>query len=1073
MKKYVILTLCMIGLGFIFCTTSPSTAAIPDGEHKIITAKHPGGVTHYGTHEYVTILDEYAPVESEMRGVWVATVYNIAISKQNGLGESAISQYQQEFKAILDWMEAFGMNTLFFQVRPCNDAFYSSELNPWSKFLVGEGVDPGWDPLAWMIEETHKRGFRFMCWMNAFRVTTESYVTNGKAVAKPIKELVEMKLSALRRLADGNFAKAHREYVVAGLYDEKLILNPSEPAVQKFIVDTIMEIVEHYDVDGLHFDDYFYLDSFTSSDTINSNFAGYDAYRVSGPEIMNDWPNYLAYQQDPAHYGQDVFGQDGYYGIPAGLNLGDFRRENINNMMRNIRKKIDEYNAREHAYVEFGTKPAAVWRSNSEYCSVGSHRCDPLGSNTAEGAYSTYADLYADSLQWVKEGLVDWVAPQVYYAFEDEYAPFADVVDWWAEQVEAVNTQRRQEGLSDIRLYIAHGIYKYRDAPDQFYRSAEIIDQIKYTRHYPVIQGSAVYSYELLYQVLGSDLTQTYPNAENVRKNAMKQMKDLWQAPVYPLPIGAYDATGLKVMDYQLKENSTGELSLQFSTIPNAVAYGIYQVPKGMSFDPHQIEYRTDVIYAGYEEGQMKWVSLGVEDKEKAYYILPISRLGHMSDTPTPLALETKVINQAPNPVEIKLDILPTQEVICGSILKGYFDIPTDPNQDVVDYTFYLCQSGLETKITPKIEIRDDLVHFEWKSYYYEESDCQIKVVLTDQDMTTDCYSASFDLISVASPVPPRIEVDQMAYFGNEWITITYTDGIDYQGYPLTYQFFLVTDDMQLDITEDFLLGQHHQFGIYAPNVTSTSAFIQCLTSNGRKTTISQSEPFSIESILPITGGKVSISGHRFARTSTIRVEYTLPVIAEDYQVNYYFVMDDQSYLIHPSSLSSYAFQPQWLTQTVSEHCQLTMEIITSQQVVIFSSDVFSLYENHLPIGGSLHIHQYAYQVNDKMNVEVVLPIDPDQDELDITYYLVGENQKIKLNVDSNTGFTITVTKIGEFHLEMEVMDGSGEKVTVVSDDFIVQQKKGCANCKSTSILWFGLGGCVALPLGMKKRKPE
>ena len=1073
MKKYVIAILLMTLIGFIICISNSTIAAIPEGEHKVITAKHPGGVTHYGTHEYVTILDEYAPVESEMRGVWVATVYNIAMSKQNGLGENAIVKYQQEFREILDRMGEFGMNTLFFQVRPCNDAFYQSNLNPWSKFLVAEGIDPGWDPMAWMIEETHKRGFRFMCWMNAFRVTTESYVTNGKAVSKPVEELVQMKLSTLNRLADGNFAKAHPEYVVAGLYDEKLILNPSEPAVQKFIVDTIMEIVEHYDVDGLHFDDYFYLDSFTSSDTSNSNFAGYDSYTVSGPEIMNDWPNYLAYQQDPAHYGQDVFGQDGYYGIPAGLNLGDFRRENINNMMRNIRKKIDEYNAREHTYVEFGTKPAAVWRSNSEYCSAGSHRCDPLGSNTAEGAYSTYADLYADSLQWVKEGLVDWVAPQVYYAFEDEYAPFADIVDWWAEQVDEVNTKRRKEGLSDIRLYIAHGIYKYRDAPDQFYRSSEIIDQIKYTRHYPVIQGSAVYSYELLYRVLGSDLTQTYPNAENVRKNAMKQMKDLWQAPVYPLPIGKYDASGLKVNTYQLKESSTGELTLQFATIPHAVAYGIYQLPKGMPFDAHQIEYRTDVVYAGYEENQMQLVSLGTEDVEKDYYILPISRLGHISDTPTPLVLETKVINQGPYPVEIRLDLLPTYEVICGSILKGSFDIPTDPNQDEVSYTFYLYQSGLETKITPQIEMKENQVYFAWKSYYYEESDCQIKVVLSDQDITTDCYSLSFDLTTTASPIPPTIKVDKMAYFGNEWIFITYTDGMDYQDYPLTYQVFLITDELQLDITEAFLQGKNHMFGAYAPNMTSSSAFIKCITSNGRKTVISQSEPFSIEAVTPITGGKVSISGHQFAQTAAIMVDYTLPMIEEPYQVNYYFLMDEESYLIHPSQLASYAFQPQQLTQKVSEHCQLIMEIITANQVVTFSSDVFSLYENHLPTGGGFEINQHLYQVKDKMDVKVILPIDLDQEELKIVYYLVGENKKIKLDVDSNRGFTLTLTEMGQFHLEMEVMDASGEKVVFVSDDFTVQQKKGCANCKSTSILWFGLGGFVVFPLGMKKRKPE
>ena len=178
-----------------------------------------------------------------MRGVWVATVYNIAISEQDGVSEKAIEKYKTEFLEILDRMNSYGMNTLFFQVRPSNDAFYESELNPWSEFLAGTGVYPGWDPLEWMVEETHKRGYTFMCWMNAFRVTTTTYVTTGSAITNTPEKLVEMKLAALNKLADGNFAKEHPEYVVAGTHDPKLILNPSEPAVQKFIVDTIMEIV--------------------------------------------------------------------------------------------------------------------------------------------------------------------------------------------------------------------------------------------------------------------------------------------------------------------------------------------------------------------------------------------------------------------------------------------------------------------------------------------------------------------------------------------------------------------------------------------------------------------------------------------------------------------------------------------------------------------------------------------------------------------------------------------------------------------------------------------------------------
>ena len=455
-KNILIKPLCIIVLIlFLLC---PFVVGASTETRVLTTAKNPTGVRHYGTNELVEIIKEYDNAYAEMRGVWVATVYNIAISKQNGLNEKAITDYKNEFLTILDRMEEFGMNTIFFQVRPSNDAFYESELNPWSQFLVGSGVHPGWDPLEWMIDETHKRGFSFMCWMNAFRVTTETYVTNGSALSLPVSELVQMKHDALANLAEGNFAKEHPEYVIAGSYDEKLILNPSEPAVQKFIVDTIMEIVENYDVDGLHFDDYFYLNGTTSSDLENTNFVGKGAYTQSGIDIMNDWPNYYAYLDDPQNYGKDVFGENGIYGMEPGLNLGDFRRENINIMMRNIRKAIDAYNERTGKCVEFGSKPAAVWRSNSEYCTAGSTRCSENGSNTAEYAYSTYSDLYADSLKWVEEGLVDWVAPQVYYAFEDLYAPYADVVDWWAEQVTRVNAIRQEEGKKDIRLYIAHGI---------------------------------------------------------------------------------------------------------------------------------------------------------------------------------------------------------------------------------------------------------------------------------------------------------------------------------------------------------------------------------------------------------------------------------------------------------------------------------------------------------------------------------------------------------------------------------------------------------------------------------------
>ena len=410
-------------------------------------------IYHYGTTNPVTIPKEYLTAEYEMRGVWVATVYNIAIQPQGGVTEKAIQGYKDEFISILDRMEEYNMNTLYFQVRPSNDAFYKSDLNPWSEFLAGAGVDPGWDPLEWMIEETHKRGFVFQCWLNAFRVTVYSVLPDNEAKASKYSntDLIKYKKNALNALAKGNFAKENPECVVMGESDTRLILNPSDPKVQNFLIDTVMEIVENYDVDGLHFDDYFYL-SGGSANTYNGNFAGGKTYDnlLVGERQLNDLPNYLAYQNNDLKYSH----------LEKGLNLGDFRRASLNHMIKSIYEEISKYNEINNDCVEFGAKPTAAWRSNIKNCSKSCVKCAENGSNTSPNAYTSYNDLFADTLSWVKNGWVDYIAPQVYFGFNSQEVPYADIVKWWAEQVDAINEQNKNEGKKEIKLYIAHGIYK-------------------------------------------------------------------------------------------------------------------------------------------------------------------------------------------------------------------------------------------------------------------------------------------------------------------------------------------------------------------------------------------------------------------------------------------------------------------------------------------------------------------------------------------------------------------------------------------------------------------------------------
>ncbi len=174
---------------------------------------------------------------NELRGAWITTVYNLDWPTVSSYGKAEAQK--QDFAQQLDQLQAAGMNAVFVQLRPFGDAFYPSKLVPWSKYLSGkQGTDPGYDPLDYMIEETHRRGMVFHAWFNPFRVNPDA---NTSA------------------LASNHVAIEHPEWIVNA--SGQLYLNPGIPEARQHIIDVIMEVVKGYDVDGVHMDDYFYPDS--------------------------------------------------------------------------------------------------------------------------------------------------------------------------------------------------------------------------------------------------------------------------------------------------------------------------------------------------------------------------------------------------------------------------------------------------------------------------------------------------------------------------------------------------------------------------------------------------------------------------------------------------------------------------------------------------------------------------------------------------------------------------------------------------------------------------------------------
>lgn len=186
----------------------------------------------------------------EMRGAWISTVWNLDWPTVGSRNNEA--QQKQEFITLLDKLQATGLNSVIVQVRPKGDALYNSSLNPWSDILTGtQGKNPGYDPLAFMIEETHKRGMEFHAWFNPYRITTSGTDVNA--------------------LASNNMARKNPSWAIA--YNNALYYDPGNPEVVNYLVETVAEVVKNYKVDGIHFDDYFYPSKSFNDDTSYNKYG--------------------------------------------------------------------------------------------------------------------------------------------------------------------------------------------------------------------------------------------------------------------------------------------------------------------------------------------------------------------------------------------------------------------------------------------------------------------------------------------------------------------------------------------------------------------------------------------------------------------------------------------------------------------------------------------------------------------------------------------------------------------------------------------------------------------------------
>ncbi|GAB3660071.1 hypothetical protein GCM10028791_33830 [Echinicola sediminis] len=349
---------------------------------------------------------EFVAPQREMRGVWIATVANIDWPSS---GTDSFEKQKQDFLQILDFYKQHNFNAVFVQVRAAGDAFYSSRLAPWSRYLTGkEGKAPDTkvDPLVWMIQAVHERGMEFHAWLNPYRATFNL----DRETLSPEHDYFR-----------------HPGWMVK--YGTKYYYNPGLPEVRKHMLDIVGEVVRNYEVDGIHFDDYFY------------------PYKIANVHF-----------DDQAAFNK--------YG--NGMALDDWRRKNVDLLIQSVGNLVHT----EKPWVQFGVSPFGVWRNAS---------VDPQGSDTRAGQ-TNYDDLYADPLSWVNNGWVDYLVPQIYWSMDFPQAAHKKLVQWWGEKAKGTKIYIGN-GPYKIR----------NDADQAWKDSYEIPNQVALARQNEAIKGNVYF----------------------------------------------------------------------------------------------------------------------------------------------------------------------------------------------------------------------------------------------------------------------------------------------------------------------------------------------------------------------------------------------------------------------------------------------------------------------------------------------------------------------------------------------------------------------------------------------------
>lgn len=484
----------------------------------------------------------YVDPASELRAVWVTPITDASI-----VDYTSETSFKTNMEYIFNVLEASNLNTLIFHVRQMNDALYKSDINPvysgWSKVNFNT-----FDPLAWLIEECHKRGIEFHAWMNPYRITnsgaTSAEVVANKYTSYPL-----------------NSASNSDNILV---YNNRAILNPGIKEVRDHVVDTVIEFISRYDVDAVHFDDYFYIDLGANGKTSGTTTILDEADNNLYVNFCNNFSGLST--EDKAEY--DHYRKS--YTVTDALHKADWRRVQCNLFFKQLKSAVSSFNEINNKYIQIGVAPTGIYKNGNGEVTYDDNGW-PITDGSSTGGQTHYSSyLFSDTVYWCCKSWIDYIMPQSYWAIDHSVAGYKKVMGWWDKVVKNL----------DVNLYSGIGLYwpDTYTSTSWYTDSDELYNQLDYLTTLENVSGASLYNFDHLRKHYDGGTSKSALQASHLGTNC-------WKIKVVQPEIKSINPIHLGKVNNFIVNGKT----LTWDRLDNAKFYAIYRSSSEVTFDSSEL----------------------------------------------------------------------------------------------------------------------------------------------------------------------------------------------------------------------------------------------------------------------------------------------------------------------------------------------------------------------------------------------------------------------------------------------------------------------------------------------------